>query len=239
MKLSELLNELRQAILRDVSDAVSGATDGAIWSDENLVRYINEGQNKFATMTCILRDETTPAVTQITLVEGQEQYDLDPRVVAILSARVERTHLSRATYGGLFSNRGDTSPGYARTDRGSPGTPRAFYTDRETGRVGLYPAPDENWAGKVLQLRVARKPLEPLQYKKLDSVPEISEDYQLDILEWAAWRALRNHDTDGENMAKASAHKTQFMAAVKELSRQAKRLMAQDIQFDVRNNWES
>ena len=239
MKLSELLGELRQSILRDVSDAVGAANDGAIWTDEVLVRYINEAQNKFATMTCILRDETTPAITQFTLVEGQEQYTLDDRVVAILGARVGRLHLSRATYGALFSNRGDTFPGYARMDRGSPGTPRSFYTDRETGRVGLYPAPDASWAGQVVQLRVARKPLKPLQYKDLDAVPEINEDYQLDILEWAAWRALRNHDTDGENMAKASAHKTQFMAAVKELSRQAKRLLAQDIQFDVRNNWES
>lgn len=239
MKLSELLSELRQAILRDVSDAVNGMTDGQLWSNENLVRYINEGQNKFATMTCILRDETTPAVTQLVLVEGQEQYALDDRVIAILGARVDRVHLSRTTYGGLFSNRGDTSPGYARTDRGSPGTPRAFYTDRETGKLGVYPAPDASWAGKVVQLRVVRKPLVALEYKNLDAVPEISDDYQLDILEWAAWRALRNHDTDGENMAKASAHKTQFMAAVADLSRQAKRLLAQDIQFDVRNNWES
>lgn len=239
MNLSELLGELRQSILRDVSDAVGSSGDGALWTDQALVRYINEAQNKFATMTCILRDETTPAVTQITLVEGQEQYTLDDRVIAILGARVGRLHLSRATYGGLFSNRGDTSPGYARMDRGSPGTPRSFYTDRESGRVGLYPAPDASWAGQVLQLRVARKPLVPLRYEDLKAVPEIPEDYQLDILEWAAWRALRNHDTDGENMSKASAHKTQFMAAVKELSRQAKRLLAQDIQFDVRNNWES
>lgn len=239
MKLSELLSELRQSILRDVSDAVASSSDGAIWTDETLVRYINDAQNKFATLTCILRDERTPAITQITLVEGQDQYPMDSRVVAILGARIDRLHLSRTTYGGLFSNRGDTSPGYATPDRSQPSTPRTFYTDRETGMIGVFPAPDATYAGRTLQLRVARKPLEPLQYKKLEAVPEIPEDYQLDILEWAAWRALRNHDTDGENMAKASAHKTQFMAAVKELSRQAKRLLGQDFQFDVRNNWES
>lgn len=238
MDVGELLSELRSNILRDVSDELSPQDAGRLWSDPTLVRYINDGQNQFAVKTLFLRDETTPAITQLTLVEGQEVYPLDPRVVAVLGARTDRIHLSRTTYGGLLSNAGDLTIGGLRRGPCANGQPVRFYTDRETGKLGVWPAPDASWAGKVLTLRVARKPLKPLLAADLKAVPEIPEEYQLDILEWAAWRALRNHDVDGENMAKANSHKKRFEDTANELARQARRLLAQDIQFDVRTNWE-
>jgi hypothetical protein len=239
VKLQELLEELRECLLRDTSDATDSRDAGQLWTDAALVRYINDGMNQFAIATCLLRDETTAAITQITLVEGQEQYDMDKRVVAVFGTRVDNRHLSRTTYGGLFSNAGDLTLGYTRVGPCANGVPQKFYTDRETGKIGVYPPPSAEYAGQVLTLRVARKPLEPLVISNTEALPEIPEEYHLDILEWAAWRALRNHDTDAENMAKASAHKTRFTEAVKELSRKAKRLLAQDLQFDVRTNWEN
>lgn len=239
MNVQELLEELRANLLRDVSDEVDARDTGLLWSDRTLVRYINDAQVKFAVETGLLRDETTEAITRITLVEGQEQYALDARVIAVLGSRIgPKWHLSRTTYGALFSNRGDVSLGYVRLGPCANGTPRRFYTDRETGKIGVYPAPDADSAGKTLVLRVTRKPLQSLIASNLQAVPEIPEEYHLDMLEWAAWRALRNHDVDAENMAKASAHKTRFEQAIKELSREAKRLQAQDLQFDVRTNWE-
>lgn len=238
MNVRELLEELRANILRDTSDEVGSTSPGALWDDRTLVRYINDGQVKFAVESCILRDETTPALTQITLVEGQEQYALDPRVVAVYGARQGRYHLSRTTYGALFSARGDLVLSNPVCGAQVNGTPRRFYTDRESGKLGVYPAPDATWADKVLTLRIARKPLKSLVETDLAAVPELPEEYHLDILEWSAWRALRNHDVDAENMAKASAHKTRFLDALEELERKAKRTQAQDFQFDVRTNWE-
>src|SRR5678816_2372710 len=98
MKLSDLLNELRRNVLRDVSDSVTKDQFGDIWTDESLVMYINEAQNRFATKTLLLRDETTPEVTEITLVEGQEVYSLDSRVRALYGARIGNLRLSRTTY---------------------------------------------------------------------------------------------------------------------------------------------
>ncbi|MNM65409.1 hypothetical protein D3C81_768560 [compost metagenome] len=238
MNLQELLEELRDNLLRDMSDEVDARNAGQLWTDRALVRYINDGMVQFAVQTCLLRDETTPELTRIVLVEGQEQYAMDERVVAVYGARVENWHLSRTTYAGLFSNRGDVTLGFVRQGPYSNGRPHRFYTDRETNKIGIYPPPSAEHAGDTLILRVARKPLQPLVATNLKAVPEIPEEHHLDILEWAAWRALRNHDVDAENMAKASAHKTRFNDAVKELSRKAKRLQAQDLQFDVRTNWE-
>lgn len=237
MNLQELLFELRNNILRDASDEVTPSNNGTLWTDASLINYINDGQEQFAVRSCILRDETTPAVTRITLVNGQELYDLDPRVISVMGARTDQRRLHKSTYAGLFSNSGDMTLGDVRIGRPQCGYPRHFYTDRETGKIGLYPAPDEKYDGQTLILRVARKPLALLKATDTKAVPEIPSEYHLDILEWAAWRALRNHDTDAENMAKASAHKTRFNDALAELETKAKRLLAQDFQFDVRTNW--
>lgn len=239
MNVKELLEELRENLLRDISDEVNVQDTGLLWSDSTLVRYINDGQVHFAVETGLFRDETTAPITRITLVEGQEQYALDPRVIAVLGARIAPNwHLSRTTYGAMFSNSGDVALGYVRQGPFTNGTPRRFYTDRETGKIGVYPPPDAQSAGQTVIMRVTRKPLEPLKVNDLNAVPEIPEEFHLDILEWAAWRALRNHELDGENMAKASAHKKRFEDAVAELERKSKRLQAQDFQFDVRTNWE-
>jgi hypothetical protein len=41
----------------------------------------------------------------------------------------------------------------------------------------------------------------------MDATFETPEDYDLDVLEWAAWRALRNWDLDAEDRTKADQHK--------------------------------
>lgn len=240
MNVKELLEELRGNLLRDISDEVNAQDTGLFWTDATLVRYINDGQTKFAVESGLLRDETTPALTRVVLVAGQEQYPLDDRVIAVLGCRIDPNwHLSRTTYGALFSNRGDVSLGYVRQGPCANGTPRRFYTDRETGKIGVFPPPDADSDGATLVLRVTRKPLQSLIVSNLQATPEVPEEYHLDMLEWAAWRALRNHELDAENMNKASAHKKRFEDALKELSRKMKRMQAQDFQFDVRTNWES
>ena len=47
MNVGEMLDELRGNILRDKSTIVSGASD-RLWSDESLMRYMNEAYNLFA-----------------------------------------------------------------------------------------------------------------------------------------------------------------------------------------------
>lgn len=233
MDLQELLEELRENILRDVSDAVSPDSDDPLYSDKALVRYINEGQERFAAQTLCLRDETTPEVTRLTLLPGVDQYALDARVVAVLGARIGNRHLARTTYGALTTPAGDHTFGSAPATC-ARGTPLRFYTDRETQKLGVYPAPDTE---ATLQLRVARLPLGTLRPTHLKAVPEIPSQWHLDLLEWAAYRALRNHDADVENMAKANSHKKRFEDTVTELSRQSKRLLVQDIQFKFNADW--
>lgn len=241
MTLEELLEELRENILRDTSDAVANDPHDYLHSDKSLVRYINDAQTQFAKQTLCLRDETTPAVCHVQLVAGQSEYVLDPRVLSMFGARVNYRQLKRTTYAAMTQRGGDVSfAPFTNAGACNTGGPMMFYTDREDGKVGVYPIPNEQFiesTGGLLILRVARRALEDLVVTNLKAAPEIKAEYHLDMLEWAAWRALRNHDTDIENLAKASAHKKRFNDATAELMRQAKHLLAQDIQFGLNTNW--
>lgn len=246
MILRDLLDELRSNILRDTSTALTSANDDALWSDAALVRYIREAEEKFAAGTLCLRDATTAALTQLTLVAGQTDYALDRRTLAVYSVKHGAVLLGHSSYATRFGAPADLSPAYARSEPGGDGNPRVFYTDRESFALGLYPTPDTTAAATPLRLQVARLPLTPLAISNLDAEPEIPAEYHLDLLEWAAWRALRNHDADVDGdpanlsivMARTSAHKKRFEDAVAECKRRFKYLNTQHVTFGVQgNNW--
>ena len=99
--------------------------------------------------------------------------------------------------------------------------------------------------GKLLRLQVARRPVNPLNRNALDAEPEVPDEYHLDLLEWATWRALRNHDADIDGdpanisivMARSSSHKKRFDEAVAECKRKNKYMNTQHVEFGVRANW--
>lgn len=230
MTLRELLEELRNNVLRDRSTEEAAQADGYLWSNATLVRYINDAEQKFARRTHCLRDRSTPEVVEVALVPGVSQYALHPSVIAVLGATWRAGPLRRSDAAVLEGVPADISGGTRAPQATATGQPVWFTTDEEVRTLRVYPAPD---TAETVYLRVARLPLNPLTPNNLTASPEIPEDYHLDLLEWAAWRALRNHDTDAENMAKASAHKRRFEEAVDELRRASKRLMLEPIQFAV------
>lgn len=242
MNTRELLEELRENILRDISDAVNSDSDSFLLSDKALVRYINDAQNKFASQTLCLRDETTPTITEIELVAGQETYALDKRVVAVHTVRgPTRRRLHGTTYAFLAGSGRGMSQGYADEWCDTSGAPVYFYTDRETQRIGVYPAPSEEFVLKnpKLYMQVSRLPLEQLVAENLNAVPEVPEQYHLDMLEWAAYRALMNSDIEVQDMSKASARRARFNETVKQLKTERDRLLMDPLQFNVNTNWSS
>lgn len=245
MTLRELLDELRTNILRDVSTAANGRIkDGSTWTDVALLRYIRDAEAKFVSQTMCLRDSRTPVVAQIQLVAGQAEYDLDPRVVSVHAAQLgDSVVLGRSNWGTRFGGFGHLTPNTSYTAPQEVGQPRIYYTDRDTKSIGFYPTPSPQQDGVVVRMQVARMPLTPMS--GMDDVSEIPEQYHLDLVEWAAWRALRNHDPDidGANealallRARTEQHRTRFEAAVAECKRQFKHLNVQQVEFGPRANW--
>lgn len=247
MTLRELLGELRRNILRDVSTAADGRVkDDSIWTDDALLLYIRDAEAKFVSQTLCLRDSVTAAVTQIVLQPGVAEYALDRRVLAVLAATLDgRNVLGRTTWAGRFGADPHLSPNTSYTMPSESGQPRIFYTDRDSYSIGFYPSPSAQYEDKVVRLQVARMPLIPLSKNNLDAESEVPEQYHLDMIEWAAWRALRNHDPDLDNDPNAIAlvrsrfeqHRTRFEKAVEECKRQFKYQNVQQVEFAPRANW--
>lgn len=246
MTLDDLLTELRTNVLRDVSTAITPQAGDELWSDTQLVLYLQDAESKFARDTLCLRDSTNADVTQITLVAGQADYPLDKRVISCNAAIYDgELSLGRSSFGARFGASGDLAPNQARHIPQASGAPRIYYTDKSTNSIGFYPIPSAEQAGLVVQLHVTRRPLAPLTTADMDAVPEIPEDFHLDLVEWAAYRALRNHDADIDGdpnnisivMARANAHKKRFEDAITECKGAFKYLNTQHVEFGVNANW--
>lgn len=241
MILSQLLSELRKNILYDRSDRTDGDSD-QLWDNETLVRYIDEAQRKLAREGLVIRDGSTAEVTQVTLVAGQHTYPLHKAVMAVVSARYDTDQPDLKRVGHWFlagfqmpdNNYFDVN----LTSTLTPGRPLAFSTDEEVqtesdgdsaGVMALrvFPTPTASEAGKIVYLRVIRLPIETLDKDRLKVSPEVPEEHHLEMLDWAAYLALRVQDQDAGNSSQAEKFETRFMATVRRAQRtQMRKLFA-------------
>lgn len=223
VKLAELLNLLRESILNDRTDRIGGTSD-YLWTDTMLITYINEAQRRFAVKGLVLRDGTTEDVTKITLVAGQTEYTLHKAVIAVISAKRsdQQADLNRVGHSLLGAYRAPTDNwvdpiSYIGLP---PGPPLAFSTDEQliandegsVERVSLrvYPVPRTEDAGTIIRLRVVRKPISVFTVADLEEPladqpsPEIPEDHHIEMLDWAAYLALRIVDDDAGSPRRAA-----------------------------------
>ena len=243
MNLGDLLTELRENILHDKSDQVSGASD-YYWSDATLIRYINEAQRRFARRSLILRDRTTPQACQFITVLNQPYYPLDPSVLAVLSVRMagDYADLARGNHSAFDTYR--TPDNYwfdpSQLSNLPPGKPVAYDTDEAISAddygsmsaitLRLYPQPIAPWVGLVGSMRVIRLPLVRFSTTNpdLDAVPEIPEDHHLNMLDWAGYLALRSPDLDvaGDNgLQRAEKLAASFEQHVQDAKKEAEKKM--------------
>lgn len=227
MNLGDLLSELRQNILHDRSNLTSGDSD-LLWSDATLVRYINEAHRRFARRSFCIRDNSNEDVTVVTLVEGQTEYALHPSVMAVMSARLtgDVTDMIRAGHTAFEVRR---TPDHILWDPAAvillpPGKPIAFSTDEAIAlddfdsaslvTLRVYPAPSAEYNGVKIRLRVVREPINDFNVNALHMVPEIPAAHHLEMLDWAAYLALRIVDRDGGDPARAKEFASSFESHV-------------------------
>lgn len=229
MTLRELLQLLRWSILNDRSDRVVGTSD-YLWEDETLVTFINEAQRRLATQGLVLRDATTDEVTKITLVAGQSAYVLHESIIAVVSAKnsTQDADLNRVGHSLLAAYRAPTDnwidpSGFTSLPAGAT---LAYSTDEglqasdtdSLSQIALrvHPVPSTAQAGNVIRLRVVRKPIEKLTINNLSAEPEVPEDHHVEMLDWAAYMALRIVDNDAGDPRRALEFRASFEAHVKE-----------------------
>lgn len=254
MTLEELLDELRDGILHDITDQIDGATS-QLWSDRRLVRYINEAQRRYARRALILRDGTTPEVVEFRLRTGVNQYSLHPSVLAVISAKVDGdvADLARAGHSAFDTYR-QPDPYFfdpSSLSALAPGKPLAFGTDEylvadddgsnSVVSFRVYPTPDATANGKKIRMRVCRMPLNKLTTEDLQAVPEIPDTLHLEMLDWAAYLALRTIDVDQGLPERAAEFRASFEAHVDVAKREMMRKLFTPAQWGFGRNgfsWE-
>lgn len=238
MTLSELLELLRESILNDRTDRVAGTSD-YLWTDKTLVTYINEAQRELAVQGLVLRDSTTPEVTRITLVEGQDTYVLHEAVIAVVSAKLaeQRPDLVRVGHAVLGEYRAPTERWVDPMSfvNMQPGLPLAYSTDESVMDLDaaslsqmmfrVFPTPNAQQDGKVVRLRVVRKPLVKLDLCAGGQVPEVPEDHHISMLDYAAYLALRIVDDDAGAARRALEFRETFELTVRRARNIAMRKM--------------
>ena len=224
MNVGELLEELRENLLHDRSDQVAGASD-YLWSDRTLVRYLNEAQSRFARGSLCLRDVIHDFPTRA----FEKEYPLPEWVMAIISVRChgDRADLVRAGHA-LFdtyhvpdtyffdpSSLSSLPPGKMLSFDGDEYLTEGDSGSLECMTLRVYPAPDPVHV-QPLHIRVVRLPKYRLICEDKDASPEIPEIHHLDMLDWAAYLALRIVDVDQGLPDRAQEFRASFEAHVKE-----------------------
>lgn len=226
MTYTELLAELRNNILRDKSALVAGDQD-TLWDDTSLLAYINQAAQIMARRTLSLRDDSTAAITQLTLKQGITEYPIDKRILAVLSCKFDQDAFDIGRVGHFQLNTyvpPDTlwfDVNLAATL--SPGRPQYYAMDESVETLRVYPAPDAVNSGKKLYLRVARLQKNNASMDTLDDEPEFFPEYHMYLLDWAAYRALSNHEIDGEDQTRAEKHKQNFEDYIKDVREEVRR----------------
>lgn len=219
MNLGDMMGHLRCNILRDQASPY-------LWSDTELLRYINEAHNIFARRTHALTDDYSDFTTFVT-VAGQQSYSLDKRIVFIAEM-------------GIVTDNGDGELSYCELpDRTRKqlrnsyiqGRPQLHNAQVASQKVRFYPVPDDVY---TIVMLVARKPLKQLVNTK-DS-PEIDEDYHLALVDYAAAKALANNDPEKANMAASKDFMDSWSKVIRDVKRDMARLRAGNSP-KARANW--
>jgi hypothetical protein len=249
MKLKELLLELRENILHDRSDQTAGNPD-ALWSDDTLLRYINEAHRRFAREGLVIRDGTS-SVAQVTLQDGVADYTLDPVVMAVISARLagDPADLTRSGHAHLGSRATPDQSFFPPTSGTIPaGKPIVFTTDEylaQSGGTGsataltmrFHPVPDAAHDGATVNLRVVRMPLQELRIGQ-NETPEVPEEHHLEMLDWAAYLALRIADIELGAPQRALEFRRSFERHVREAQQATMRKLFAPVGWQFgKNGW--
>lgn len=152
-----------------------------LWSDAVIVTYLDEGQTLFSRKTDYFIEDDI----EISLSEGESVYDLDSKVAFVYAVRFDGydyIRLAPATEGWTPDSTMSTMP-------------TRYTLDRKTNSIRFYPVPDGPYTAI---LRVARLPA-ALALDDLEAEPELREEYQIGLMDWAVYRCLTHNDVDGGN----------------------------------------
>jgi hypothetical protein len=174
-----------------------------LWSDEDIVRYLNEAVDEACERAKLIEDSTSADCCEVTLVANQASYPLHASVlhvkrVAINGRRLELTSIEAMdeAYGGNWEAR-------------VANVPHAVVVSDDARSLRFFPVPTQ--AGTAT-LRIYRTPLEPLSVDADQSEPEIRSVYHPRLKNWVYRCAYLKDDAETFDRNKANDFEARFVA---------------------------
>jgi hypothetical protein len=189
MTLAELISAFRAR--------ADDATEPYLWSDDEVILILNEAQVEAATRAKLIRDATTPAVTEIAVTSTDVDSPLHAAILSVEYAKLasQPKPLTRTTVEELDENYPDW--------RAMVGQPK-FYVE-DNSRIRLVP---QSPMDDTLSLTVFRLPLTAMATDT--DTPEIHPKYHYRMLDWALRCAYLKQDAETLDKAKAGEYQALF-----------------------------
>jgi len=181
MTLQELINVIRFKL----DDTIQPY----LWSDRELVIYINNAIEKLAAEAYLITDSVTNAVCKLSIsATGGASYQKHASIVKVKSASFADTG------GEIYKVNLNWLQNSYRTWRSATADrPRYFAEDITTGYITFIPAPDDDYD---VDLIVYRLPLTPLSLASLSGEPEIPARYHSYIIPGVLAECYSKQDAD-------------------------------------------
>lgn len=177
-----------------------------LWPDDVVVVYLNEAQQRLATMTDSFVEENR----ELEITAGQRVYPLDSDIVFVYAIQLA----------GYPGERLQPSTEGWTPDDNVASRPTRYTLDRAMQSIRFYQIPDQDYTAN---LRIARLPA-PLSLDSLDATPELPEQNEHALMDWAAYRCFTHDDADGRNDTAAEKSLQRFNEHMNKIKRDNYRL---------------
>jgi hypothetical protein len=186
MTLSDLITLFR--------NEVDDSTAPHLWSDEEAIDFANDAEAEACRRARLFVDSSTAEICVVeVLATDSGLVTLDPRILFVRRARIEGSRpLARMNMQDMESD----NPYWQNAPAASP---RMFITDYQTGKLLLWPIPDQD---DVLLLTVVRMPLAEMH--DTEDSPEIAPRFHRSLRYWMMFRAYSKQDSQANDPKKAA-----------------------------------
>lgn len=201
MNTLELVTYLRENILDDTGGmGVDWASlsendfdsNQLRWSNESLVRNINEAINQVYRRINPIKD-----VVDLDIVSGESEYSIPSYIENILLVKDGK---------GKSLTELEMVEKWWKVDLDSfSDEPESYFPDFKTRTIKIYPLPQKD---DTLKLLVYRYPITPLTWDNNEASPELEEKFQLPMLWYAAFLSYSKDEANTYDPRRA----TQFMS---------------------------
>lgn len=195
-----------RSVLDDKANSVGGGGGDTLWSDEEIVGYLNEAVNEVAERALLIEDHLTPAACSITLQAGVGEYALHPSVLKIKRLTWDGRPLCETS-----SEELDDEHLAWETLAGRP--TQYIHSGSNTLRLIRIPRAEDLAVAATLALTVYRTPLAPYSVSNLSEVPELKVLYHDRLMQWMYRCAYLKKDSETFDANAAAKHEAAFTAS--------------------------